>query len=564
MNGSMNVCSSKQVSGVKRRRRLRKKSPITMITESKENYDDNGQNESFTRAPFESKYESLTNSKRTRRKKRKSKEEEEEEEQRRLEEERIRLEKEEAERIQKEQEELERRIKEEKDKADREEGLRRLVTLEQLKEDQDYCTRFQDIKEYGNKIMIQEGFAEELYQHNLKAWLFHSLVKATKKSKFRFKLVRNFTRILRLNIEKRIRVELRVGFKRISKKRSKPFFRTANRANRKKKNQATAAQKTDRLDTQRHKQSKRNIEPVSKRNIEGGVSKRSGGVSKRQIDNRKKSVEPRQDYHSTNQKHKIPINRRVYPKYPKKAKKRTLQKQGKGSNHNGRNGSDGTKLLKTPRYAHKSSRGISRNKRSKSTLDLKNRSPDSVEKTIFNNSKQEKMMKSSQIAQKQLRESKSTKFIDKNQESFFQKKESKDEKNYKNQNFKSVSKVRRSRRRDSKYLFEARDTDDGVSFNLFGNYKANNDALSSHKVPLGNPEDDQEEGHSSFRRGYSYTEAQGMEVIEKGRRNSKFGATSLTANQTENRVPKAKENPMRMRRSPDNDLESISVDLRKK
>lgn len=157
-----------------------------------------------------------------------------------LEAERLRKqEEEEAERLrleQERQEELERR---------REEMLRncekaseRIQSFIALKKLNLMTSSFNSVKCNANKIKIQETFADELLVLNLKRTFLYNLQEATHKSKFRFKLVRNFAKILRLNLRETIRAKQRGVFQRIKKIRPKPFHRTNNRV-RKRKNSRT-------------------------------------------------------------------------------------------------------------------------------------------------------------------------------------------------------------------------------------------------------------------------------------------------------------------------------------
>lgn len=160
-----------------------------------------------------------------------------------IEAERLQMEQEEAERLKREQEELELEMQRKREEmlVNCEKARERIESFLILKKLNLMTASFNSVKCSANKIKIQESFADELCTLNLKRSFLLSLKEATKKSQYRFKLVRNFARILRLNMRERIRAQQIGIFQRIKRIRPKPFHRTNNRVRKRKISKNTKA-----------------------------------------------------------------------------------------------------------------------------------------------------------------------------------------------------------------------------------------------------------------------------------------------------------------------------------
>lgn len=339
----------------------------------------------------------------------------------------------EEERLRKEAEEAER--KKEEILKNRELGLEKLLAFSLLKKINLITSSFNSVKCSANKIKIQECFADELCTLNLKRNFLLNFKEAAEKSKFRFKLMRNFARILRLNLRERIRVKQRSALNKIKKIKPKPFHRTNKRINRRR----TSRKKLKQDPTDKGKS--KNMERLEK--IKNNKLK--------QVKKEQKS-QPRVKHNKTSRNGK-----------ERPSKSPNVARNGCKTSRNLR---QRRQVNKTKKLNKKSKSTLELNKKSKSTVQLgKSQHMQSMEKNIvFDNSKKRNPQ------EKKLVNSKSSYSVKKTPKSAIAKQNhvrTKSKKIPKLEGFGSVSKVKRSSRNFVAEINSKNGEDFGKSFDLF-------------------------------------------------------------------------------------------------
>lgn len=383
------------------------------------------------------------------------------------------LELQEIERKRKEEEEVE--IKRIELLRTREKAFEKLQGFFSLKKTNLITSAFNSVKCNANKIRIQESFADELFTLNLKRSFLFNLKQAAAKSKFRFKLMRNFVRILRLNLRERIRVEERHIFQKMKKVKPKPFHRTTKRSQiRKDSNKVIKKNSMGKLEKE-NKQEKGSEVKTNNNNKNSRVKSQNKHVENlEKIKNSKLKQTSQNPQNETNNQRNKGKTKRISTSrnnQEKPSKSQNLIPEGSKTSRNTR---EKSKITKSRKLNKKSKSTLELNKKSKSVIKAKVPNRMSLEKEIiFDNSKQTEEIK--------LNSSKSSDSLNKEKTPEIPDLRRKSRKIPKLEGFGSLSKAKKSSRNFIADISSKNGEEFGKSFDLFEGKKQ---ASKDYKVDL--------------------------------------------------------------------------------